>query len=173
MSTKPWYIFAAFRLQISGCWMWTIIASSVAHSLLVFLEPRPGMGPEDGSLSAGTLRALEVLFIAVYATDVGLKVAYMGLKSYVKKPWQKLMIAIVVLLTLDVCGFSNVRFARALRPGKSFNCVLAINSLLLIACRLACQGDRSIASPAVSIRRFYPLSLLVPLVLFKTQSPSP
>ncbi|CAN0239590.1 unnamed protein product, partial [Laminaria digitata] len=78
MSTKPWYIFAAFRLQISTYWMSTIIVSSVAHSLLVFFEPRPGEDEDDGSLSPGVLRALEVLFIAVYAADVGLKMAYMG-----------------------------------------------------------------------------------------------
>lgn len=119
MSTKPWYIFAAFRLQISFCWMSTIIVASVAHSLLVFLEPRPGKGADDGVLGSGVLRTLEIFFIAVYATDVGLKVSYMGLKNYLKKPWQKLMIAIVLLLAVDACGLVGVRFARALRPGES------------------------------------------------------
>lgn len=47
MSTKPWYIFMAFRLQISSYWMWTIVASSVLHSLLVFLEPAPGRPPGE------------------------------------------------------------------------------------------------------------------------------
>lgn len=117
MSTKPWYIFLAFRLQISSCWMWTIIAASIAHSLLVFLEPRPGRPPEDGWLGPRTLLALEVAFIAVYGLDVALKASYMGLRSYVKKPWQKLMIVIVLLLALDVSGIVGVRFARALRPG--------------------------------------------------------
>ncbi|CAN0512994.1 unnamed protein product, partial [Scytosiphon promiscuus] len=118
MSTKPWYIFAAFRLQISACWMWTIIVASVALSLLVFLEPTPGKRADDDcwTLSPGVLRTLEVFFIAVYALDVGLKVSYMGLKNYLKKPWQKLMIAIVVLLAVDACGVLGVRFARALRP---------------------------------------------------------
>lgn len=117
MSTKPWYVYLAFRLQISSCWMWTIIASSIAHSLLVFVEPRPGRPPEDGWLGPRTLLALEVAFISVYALDVALKSGYMGLRSYVKKPWQKLMIVIVVLLALDASGVVGVRFARALRPG--------------------------------------------------------
>lgn len=117
MSTKPWYIFMAFRLQISAYWMWTIIASSVAHSLLVFLEPRPGRPAEDGLLGPGTLLGLEAAFITVYALDVGLKASYMGLKSYVKKPWQKLMVVIVLLLAVDASGVVGVRFARALRPG--------------------------------------------------------
>ncbi|CAM9446221.1 unnamed protein product, partial [Ectocarpus sp. 6 AP-2014] len=116
MSTKPWYIFMAFRLQISAYWMWTIIASSVAHSLLVFLEPRPGRPPEDGVLGPGTLLGLEAAFITVYALDVALKASYMGLKSYVKKPWQKLMVVIVLLLAIDASGVVGVRFARALRP---------------------------------------------------------
>ena len=99
--------------------MGTIIFASVAHSLLVFLEPRPGKGEDDGVLSSGVLRALEVFFIALYAMDVGLKVAYMGLKDYLNKPWQKLMIATVVLLAVDACGIVRVQFARALRPGES------------------------------------------------------
>lgn len=118
MSTKSPYIFAAFRLQISACWMWTIIVCSVAHSLLVFVEPRPGRDSDDGWLSARSLCALEVVFIAVYALDVALKVTYMGLKNYVKKPWQKLMIAIVLTLAVDASGVVGVRFARALRPGE-------------------------------------------------------
>lgn len=122
MSTKPWYIFLGFRLQISAWWMWTIIASSVAHSLLVFLEPAPGRPSsssegEEGWLAPRTLLLLEAAFIAVYAADVALKVSYMGLKSYVKKPWQKLMIVIVPLLALDASGVVRVPFARALRPG--------------------------------------------------------
>lgn len=119
VSTKKWYIFAAFRLQISVCWMWTIIASSIAHSLLVFLEPRPGKGPEDATwVSARTLRSLEGVFIAIYALDVALKVAYMGVKNYLKKPWQQLMLGIVFILAVDASGVVGVRFARALRPGE-------------------------------------------------------
>ncbi|CAM9432396.1 unnamed protein product [Hapterophycus canaliculatus] len=116
MSTKPWYIFMAFRLQISSSWMWTILASSVLHSLLVFIEPAPGRPPEDGWLSPRTLFVIEVVFITIYALDVGLKASYMGLKNYVKKPWQKLMIAIVLLLAVDASGVVGIRFARALRP---------------------------------------------------------
>lgn len=73
--------------------------------------------PEDGWLSPRTLFVLEVLFITVYALDVCLKASYMGLKNYVKKPWQKLMIAIVLLLAVDASGVVGLRFARALRPG--------------------------------------------------------
>lgn len=113
--------------------MWTIIACSVAHSLLVFLEPRPGRGSEDGTLGPGVLRAIEVAFIMVYAADVALKVAYMGLKSYLKKPWQKLMIAIVVALAVDASGFVGVRFARALRPGERA-------CFVFVVCCLAVEG---------------------------------
>lgn len=116
MSTRPWYIFAAFRLQISREWLWCIIAASLAHSMLVFLEPTRHHGG-GGAFSGGTLRALEALFIAVYVVDVSLKVAYMGLTNYLKKPWQKLMIAIVLVLAIDASGLFAVRFARFLRPG--------------------------------------------------------
>ena len=98
--------------------MWTIIVCSVAHSLMVFLEPRPGRGGEDGYLDPGTLRLIEATFIAVYALDVALKASYMGLKNYLKKPWQKLMILITLILAVDATGLVGVRFARALRPGE-------------------------------------------------------
>ncbi|CAM9284097.1 unnamed protein product, partial [Ascophyllum nodosum] len=116
ISTKSPYVFTAFRVQISWVWMWTIIVCSVAHSLMVFLEPRPGRGGEDGYLDPGTLRLIEATFIAVYALDVALKASYMGLKTYLKKPWQKLMILITLILAVDATGLVGVRFARALRP---------------------------------------------------------
>lgn len=84
--------------------------------MLVFLEPTRHHGG-GGAFSGGTLRALEALFIAVYVVDVSLKVAYMGLTNYLKKPWQKLMIAIVLVLAIDASGLFAVRFARFLRPG--------------------------------------------------------
>lgn len=92
--------------------------------MLVFVEPnKHGEEGEAGAgrggwLSGGTLRALEALFIAVYAVDVLLKVAYMGLKNYWKKPWQKLMVLITLVLALDASGLFAVRFARFLRPGE-------------------------------------------------------
>lgn len=119
MSARPWYIFAAFRWQISSQWLWCIVVCSLAHSMLVFLEPGPRDTGRDGVwLGEGTLRGLEALFIAVYAMDVALKVAYMGLKNYLKKPWQKLMIGIVLTLAVDASGLFAVRFARFLRPGE-------------------------------------------------------
>lgn len=84
---------------------------------MVFVEPRPGSGGEDGYFSPGTLGAMEAAFISLYALDVALKVSYMGLKTYLKKPWQKLMIAITLILAVDATGLVGVRFARPLRPG--------------------------------------------------------
>lgn len=126
MSTKPWYIFAAFRLQISSAWLWCIITCSLAHSMLVFLEPGTGVnktrggggGSGGGVFGENTLRGLEAIFITIYAIDVALKVAYMGMKNYLKKPWQKLMIVIVLMLAVDASGVFSVRFARFLRPGE-------------------------------------------------------
>lgn len=138
MSTKPWYIFLGFRLQISSWWMWTIIAASIAHSLLVFLEPPPGKPPEEGWLGPRTLLLLESIFIAVYAMDVALKASYMGLKSYVKKPWQKLMIAIVLLLAVDASGVVGVRFARALRPGNVNVKCFVTSSCVALLCSCTC-----------------------------------
>lgn len=120
MSTKPWYIFAAFKLQISTAWLWCIILCNLAHSMLVFLEPRPGVvgaGGGGGWLGNLTLRGLETVFITVYALDVALKVAYMGMHHYLKKPWQKLMVGLVLMLAVDASGIVPVRFARPLRPG--------------------------------------------------------
>lgn len=89
--------------------------------MLVFLEPHPGASAaeNDGAwFSEGTLRGMEAIFIVVYTIDVALKIAYMGMTNYLKKPWQKLMILIVLMLAVDASGIFSVRFARPLRPGE-------------------------------------------------------
>ncbi|CAM9277734.1 unnamed protein product, partial [Discosporangium mesarthrocarpum] len=126
MSRRPWYIFAAFRLQTSKWWLYTIFMCNVVHSLLVFFEnpvaPANGGGGDAGK-GAGVgghgkwLEVVGLLCVGVYLMDVLLKVSYMGVRRYLKKPWQSLFVAIVMILAVDATRiFGPVPYTRPLRP---------------------------------------------------------
>ncbi|CAM9152305.1 unnamed protein product, partial [Choristocarpus tenellus] len=117
MSKKPWHIFAAFRVHTSDWWLYFVFTCNVLHSLLVFLEHQATNSHSgDVWLSNRSLKALELAFVGVYAVEVLLKMCYMGLRGYLKKPWQCLLLVIVAVLAVDATGLVGVRFARPLRP---------------------------------------------------------
>lgn len=108
ISEQPQWQRRAFALSASTFFGWLFRAATVAHVSAVYYE--------DKFLLQGALTATATLLI--YYLDVGLKLCYMGVRSFFSKTWNVYMILYLALFTIDFVLLSSGQLQpfRVLRP---------------------------------------------------------
>jgi hypothetical protein len=133
-SKKGPLIFGAFRVQTSDLWLKFVILANVTHMLLAFME------------DTAEPRLVELVLLSVYIVDIGLKCLYMGLGKFMSKPWQKMLLWVVLALLVDV--FLPVRLTRPLRPAILLLRVRSVRRFFTV-CRDMMPGFLRVCLPLV------------------------
>jgi len=122
-----------FAVQTSETFANWLYVCFIMHMLLVLLEPAASFGgtarSEWWSRTCATADgvvwrcvplsiALELVCVGGYVADAGLKMAYMGVRRYMKKRWQQVYVLVIALHVADLLLLPLVgRPFRALRGG--------------------------------------------------------
>eukprot|EP00002_Diphylleia_rotans_P000523 TRINITY_DN10279_c0_g3_i2.p1 TRINITY_DN10279_c0_g3~~TRINITY_DN10279_c0_g3_i2.p1 ORF type:complete len:773 (-),score=147.75 TRINITY_DN10279_c0_g3_i2:308-2626(-) len=117
MSKKDPRIYRLFLLHISPWWLRLQVFACVLHSFMTFLDPC-AKGEQQSLSEIMALKVAEFIILALYASDIAIKTAYMGFASYMTKQWQVVHISVVGVLILDwvISLVLPFRFTRPIRP---------------------------------------------------------
>ena len=158
-----------FRIQTNDRWQNIVLGAAFMHaSLIAFEAPNWRASHVDAWFDHWALVVCELACIAIYTSDVAMKMLYFGgWIDYVSKEWQRNYLRFIVLFTLDIIlfksGVSKLRFSRPFRlcviAGRHRDVRRLISTIPKMCSRLlttfAIPLSVSISFFAVIIHRFY------------------
>lgn len=113
---KSYWVQLAFLININERWVNFLYLVSIFHCLLVLFEPA-----DRSTRTDPWVLTVEAIIIIIYATDVILKISYVGRKKYFKKQHHQLQTGVTFLFLIDWLLYTifdvSPRFSRMLRPG--------------------------------------------------------